>query len=229
VKEVFFDDDTFTDSRERAVEIAKGMMHLGLEWSCNAKANVPYETLKGMRENNLRLLLVGFESGNDGILRNIKKGVKVERARQFAKDCRDLGITIHGTFIMGLPGETRETIRETIRFAREINPHTIQVSIAAPYPGTALYRQAQEEGWLSPDDATLVDEHGVQTAALSYPNLNRTEIFDSVDALYRKFYFRAGKIAEISAEMIRDTGVMKRRLREGVEFVNFLRKRHQPA
>jgi radical SAM superfamily enzyme YgiQ (UPF0313 family) len=130
---------------------------------------------------------------------------------------------------MGLPGETRETIQETIRFAREINPHTIQVSIAAPYPGTALYRQAQEEGWLSPDDATLVDEHGVQTAALSYPNLTRTEIFDSVDALYRKFYFRAGKIAEISAEMIRDTDVMKRRLREGVEFVNFLRKRRQPA
>jgi radical SAM superfamily enzyme YgiQ (UPF0313 family) len=229
VKEVFFDDDTFTDSRERAVEIAKGMKRLGLEWSCNAKANVPYETLKAMRENDLRLLLVGFESGNESILRNIKKGVKVERARQFAKDCRALGITIHGTFIMGLPGETRETIQETIRFAREINPHTIQVSIAAPYPGTALYRQAQEEGWLSSDDATLVDETGVQTAALSYPNLNRTEIFDSVDALYRKFYFRAGKIAEISAEMIRDTDVMKRRLREGVEFVNFLRKRHQPA
>ncbi|HXA33866.1 MAG TPA: hopanoid biosynthesis associated radical SAM protein HpnJ, partial [Acidimicrobiales bacterium] len=149
VKEVFFDDDTFTDSRERAEDIARGMGRLGLEWSCNAKANVPYETLKVMRENGLRLLLVGFESGNQDILTNIKKGVKVERARQFAKDCRDLGITIHGTFIVGLPGETTETIQETIRFAREINPHTLQVSIAAPYPGTTLYRQAQEEGWFS--------------------------------------------------------------------------------
>ena len=229
VKEVFFDDDTFTDSRERAEDIARGMGRLGLEWSCNAKANVPYETLKVMRENGLRLLLVGFESGNQEILTNIKKGVKVERARQFAKDCRDLGITIHGTFIVGLPGETTETIQETIRFAREINPHTLQVSIAAPYPGTALYRQAQEEGWFSTDDATLVDEHGVQSAVLSYPNLNRTEIFDSVDTFYRKFYFRAGKIAEISAEMIRDSDVMKRRLREGVEFVSFLRKRKQPV
>jgi hopanoid biosynthesis associated radical SAM protein HpnJ len=229
VKEVFFDDDTFTDSRERAEDIARGMGRLGLEWSCNAKANVPYDTLKVLRDNGLRLLLVGFESGNQQILTNIKKGVKVERARQFAKDCRDLGITIHGTFIVGLPGETQETIQETIRFAREINPHTIQVSIAAPYPGTALYRQAQEEGWLPNDDATLVDEHGVQTAMLSYPNLNRTEIFDSVEAFYRKFYFRAGKIAEISAEMLRDADVMKRRLREGVEFVSFLRKRHQSA
>jgi hopanoid biosynthesis associated radical SAM protein HpnJ len=229
VKEVFIDDDTFTDSRERAEEIARGMGRLGLEWSCNAKANVPYETLKVMRENGLRLLLVGFESGNQEILVNIKKGVKVERAREFAKDCRDLGITIHGTFIMGLPGETTETIQETIRFAKEINPKTLQVSIAAPYPGTALYRQAQEQGWLPTDEASLVDEHGVQSAVLSYPNLNRTEMFDSVDQFYRKFYFRAGKIAEISAEMLRDSDVMKRRLREGVEFVSFLRKRKQSA
>jgi hopanoid biosynthesis associated radical SAM protein HpnJ len=227
VKEVFFDDDTFTDSRERAEEIARGMGQLGIEWSCNAKANVPYETLKILRDNGLRLLLVGFESGNQQILTNIKKGVRVERARQFAKDCRDLGITIHGTFIMGLPGETPETIQETIRFAREINPHTLQVSIAAPYPGTALYRQAQEEGWLPDSNTSLVDDHGVQTAALSYPNLTQSEIFDSVDTFYRKFYFRASKIAEISAEMLRSTDVMKRRLREGMEFVSFLRTRRQ--
>jgi hopanoid biosynthesis associated radical SAM protein HpnJ len=229
VKEVFFDDDTFTDSRPRAEDISRGLGALGLEWSCNAKANVPYETLEVLRDNGLRLVVVGFESGDDHILTNIKKGVRVERARQFAEDCHDLGIIMHGTFIVGLPGETTATIRQTIQFAREVNPHTIQVSIAAPYPGTALYRHAQEEGWLTPDDANLVDEHGVQTAALSYPNLNRTEIFDSVDTFYRKFYFRAGKIAEMSAEMIRDGDMMKRRLREGVEFVNFLRKRHQPA
>jgi radical SAM superfamily enzyme YgiQ (UPF0313 family) len=229
VKEVFFDDDTFTDDRPRAEEIARGMGRLGIEWSCNAKANVPYETLKVMRDNGLRLLLVGFESGSQEILTNIKKGVKVERARQFAKDCRALGITIHGTFIVGLPGETKETIQETIRYAREINPHTIQVSIAAPYPGTALYEQAKANGWLPDDGAVLVDEHGVQTAALSYPHLNRTEIFDSVETFYKKFYFRAGKIAEMSAEMARSPEVARRRLREGVEFVSFLRKRRQTA
>ncbi len=225
VKEVFFDDDTFTDDRRRAEEIARGMGKLGLTWSCNAKAQVPYETLKIMRDNGLRLLLVGYESGNQQILINIKKGVRVERARQFTKDCRDLGITIHGTFIVGLPGETAETIKETIRFAKEINPHSLQVSIAAPYPGTALYRQAKENGWLPDDDATLIDEHGVQTATLSYPNLNRTEIYDSVETFYKQFYFRAGKIAEMSGEMLRSPEMMKRRLREGVEFVSFLRHR----
>jgi hopanoid biosynthesis associated radical SAM protein HpnJ len=227
VKEVFIDDDTFTDDRRRAEEIARGMGKLGLDWSCNAKANVPYETLKILRDNGLRLLLVGYESGNQQILINIKKGVRIERARQFTKDCRDLGITIHGTFIVGLPGETRETIQETIRFAKEMNPHSLQVSIAAPYPGTALYQQAKDNGWLPDDDAALIDEHGVQSAMLSYPGLNRTEIYDSVETFYKQFYFRAGKIAEMSAEMLRSPQVMKRRLREGVEFVSFLRNRNR--
>jgi radical SAM superfamily enzyme YgiQ (UPF0313 family) len=229
VKEVFFDDDTFTDDRPRAEEIARGMGRLGLTWSCNAKANVPYETLKVMRENGLRLLLVGFETGDEQILKNIKKGVKVDRARQFAKDCRDLGITIHGTFILGLPGETKETIQQTIQFAKDINPHSLQVSIAAPYPGTALYKQAKEEGWLPDDDAQLVDDRGVQSAVLEYPELSRTEIFDSVDVFYRKFYFRAGKIAEMVSEMVRDRDMFTRRLREGVEFVSFLRRHKTPV
>lgn len=227
VKEIFFDDDTFTDNRPRAEAIARGLGALGVTWSCNAKANVPYDTLKVMKDNGLRLLLVGYESGNQQILNNIKKGLKVERARDFTKNCHRLGITIHGTFILGLPGETKETIEETIRFAKEINPHTLQVSIAAPYPGTYLYNQAKQEGWLQEDtEGHLVNERGVQISPLSYPHLSHTEIFDSVETFYKRFYFRAGKIAEITGEMLRSAQMMKRRLREGVEFVRFLRQRH---
>jgi hopanoid biosynthesis associated radical SAM protein HpnJ len=227
VKEVFFDDDTFTDDRPRAEAIARGMARLGLTWSCNAKANVPRETLKVLRDNGLRLLLVGYESGNQQILINIKKGLRVERALRFAADCHDLGITVHGTFILGLPGETKETIQETIRFARQVNPHSIQVSVAAPYPGTELYRQAVANGWLPGDDegAALVSEDGTQLAALSYPHLTHTEILDSVDAFYKRFYFRAGKIAEMSAELFRRPEMTGRRLREGAEFVRFLNRR----
>jgi hopanoid biosynthesis associated radical SAM protein HpnJ len=226
VKELFFDDDTFTDDRPRAEAIARGLGRLGISWSCNAKANVPRETLKVLRDNGLRLLLVGYESGNQQILINIKKGLRVERAKRFAADCRDLGITVHGTFILGLPGETAETIQETIAFAREVNPHTIQVSIAAPYPGTELYRQAVENGWLPEDDGTaLVSDDGTQLPALSYPHLNHTEILGSVDAFYQRFYFRAGKLAEMSAEMLRRPDMATRRLREGREFVRFLNRR----
>ncbi len=227
MKELFFDDDTFTDDRARAEEIARGLGRLGITWSCNAKANVPRETLRVMRDNGLRLLLVGYESGSQQILINIKKGLRVERARRFAADCRDLGITVHGTFIIGLPGETRETIQETIRFAREVNPHSIQVSVAAPYPGTELYRQARENGWLPEDEdgAALVGQDGTQLAALSYPGLGHTEILESADALYKRFYFRASKIAEMSAEMVRHPDMAARRLREGREFIAYLGRR----
>jgi hopanoid biosynthesis associated radical SAM protein HpnJ len=229
VKEFFFDDDTFTDNLPRAEAIARELGKLGVTWSCNAKANVPRETLKVMRDNGLRLLLVGYESGNQQILHNIKKGMRIEVAKRFTRDCHDLGIKIHGTFILGLPGETRETIEETIRFAIEVNPHTLQVSLAAPYPGTHLHRQAMENGWLDAAHAELVDEHGIQIAPLHYPHLSHTEIFDSVETFYRRFYFRAPKIAAIVGEMVRSPQMMKRRLREGVEFFQFLRERQKAA
>ena len=225
VKEFMFDDDTFTDNLPRAEAIAKELGKLGITWSCNAKANVPYKSLKVFKENGLRLLLVGYESGNQQILYNIKKGMRIEVAKQFTKDCHALGIKIHGTFIVGLPGENQDTLKETIEFAKEINPHTIQVSLAAPYPGTFLYDQAVREGWLDVEHAELIDDHGVQIAPLHYPHLSHTEIHASVETFYRAFYFRRSKIFSILNEMIRSPQMMKRRLREGVEFFHFLRER----
>ncbi len=227
VKEFFFDDDTFTDDRPRAEAVARGLGKLGVTWSCNAKANVPYETLKVMKENGLRLLLVGYESGVQQILNNIRKGTRIDIAREFTENCRKLGIAIHGTFILGLPGETAETIKETVRFAKDINPHTIQVSLAAPYPGTELYEQATAKGWLKGGD--LVRDDGVQIAALDYPHLPSGEIFEAVADFYKQFYFRPGKIAEITLEMARSWDMTKRRLREGVEFFHFLRTRSEGA
>ena len=178
-----------------------------------------------MKDNGLRLLLVGYETGNQQILYNIKKGMRIDFARRFTKDCHELGITIHGTFILGLPGETRETIEETIQFAAEINPHTIQVSLAAPYPGTELYRQAVDQGWLDIAHAELIDDNGVQIAPLHYPHLSHTEIFESLETFYKRFYFRRKKIASLVGEMVRSPQMMRRRLREGVEFFQFLRHR----
>ncbi|HZK98748.1 MAG TPA: hopanoid biosynthesis associated radical SAM protein HpnJ [Caulobacteraceae bacterium] len=229
VKEFFFDDDTFTDDLPRAEAIARELGKLGVTWSCNAKANVPRESLKVLKDGGLRLLLVGYESGNQQILHNIKKGMRVEVAEKFTKDCHDIGVTIHGTFIAGLPGETRETLRETAAWAARINPHTIQVSLAAPYPGTFLYKQAVENGWLDAEHAELVDDHGIQIAPLHYPHLSHDEIFKSVETFYKSFYFRPGKIGSIVGEMVRSPEMMKRRLREGVEFFEFLRERKSAA
>jgi hopanoid biosynthesis associated radical SAM protein HpnJ len=224
VKEIFFDDDTLTDNADRVEALALELGKLGVVWSCNAKANVPRKTLEVLKANGLRLLLVGYESGNQKILHNIKKGLLVDVARKFARDCHELGIIVHGTFILGLPGETRETIRETLAFAKEVNPRTLQVSLAAPYPGTFLYNQAKENGWFA-SDTDLLNEDGTQIAPLNYPHLSHTEIFDSVEEFYKKFYFRPSKIAEIVGEMLTSRTMLMRRLREGVEFFQFLRTR----
>ena len=235
VKEIFFDDDTLTDARERIEQLSLELGKLGfgqpgfpVSWSCNAKANVPQTTLAAMKAGGCRLLLVGYESGNQQILHNIKKGLRIDVARTFTKDCHELGIVIHGTFILGLPGETLETIEETIRYAIELNNHTIQVSLAAPYPGTFLYKQAVENGWFDGSDHLLTDG-GNQIAQLSYPHLPAAVIFDKVEEFYRRFYFRPRKIGAIVGEMIRDFDMMKRRLREGFEFFDFLRRRKQAA
>ena len=226
-REFFFDDDTFTDDLPRAEAIARRLGPLGVTWSVNAKANVPYRTLKVLKDHGLRLLLVGYESGSQAILNNIKKGIRLDAARRFTRDAKALGITIHGTFILGLPGETRETIQETIRFAREVDPDTIQVSLAAPYPGTALYEEARRNGWL--EGEALVDAAGVQQATLGYPHLGRTEIFHSVDLFYRRFYFRPWKMISLAAEMLRDPQILGRRLVEGRDFLRFLRKHRAEA
>ena len=106
------------------------------------------------------------------------------------KAARQLDIKVHGTFILGLPGETAETMEQTIRFARELDPYSIQVSLAAPYPGTELYDQARQNGWLAGEGDRLVRE-GIQDSVLSYEDLTAERIFDEVDLFYRRFYFQA--------------------------------------
>jgi radical SAM superfamily enzyme YgiQ (UPF0313 family) len=155
--------------------------------------------------------------------------MRIEVAEKFTRDCHALGIAIHGTFILGLPGETLETMRETREFAKRINPHTVQISLAAPYPGTFLYNQALQNGWLDVANAELIDDNGIQIAPLHYPHLSHKEIFDSLETFYRQFYFRPRKIGAIVREMVTQPDMMKRRLREGVEFFHFLKDRKQHA
>jgi len=225
VKEFFFDDDTFTD-HPQLEEIAARIAALGITWSCNARADVSRRTLEMLRDSGLRLLVVGFESGNQRILNNIRKGISLEGALRFSAAAREAGVLIHGTFVLGLPGETRETMEETMRFAREIDPYSLQVSLAAPYPGTALYDEAKREGWLVGEGDGLVSE-GIQKSVMAYPWLSKEEIFAGVEVFYRRFYLRPAPILRILKEMLGDRREFARRVREGREFFSFMAKRKE--
>ena len=101
-------------------------------------------------------------------------------------------------------------------------------NIGAAYPGTFLYNQAREEGWMRSEEG-MVANAGFQVSSLSYPHLSEAEIFEAVDNFYKRFFFRPTKIAEIVGEMARDREVMKMRLKEGVEFMKFLFSREDKA
>ena len=133
---------------------------------------------------------------------------------------------IHGTFILGLPVETRETIEQTIRFAQELDVFSMQVSLAAPYPGTELYEQARLNGWFVKKDKTdLVEGDGFQQSALEYPGLTKDEIFENVERFYHRYYLRPKPILRIVKTMLEDKDVCVRRLREGFEFFKSMAQR----
>jgi hopanoid biosynthesis associated radical SAM protein HpnJ len=226
VREFFFDDDTFTANLPRAREIAKKLAPLGIHWSCNSRANLDYDTISFFKDCGLRLFLVGYESGNDETLKRIKKGVTTDEMRRFTKACHKAGVVIHGTFILGLPVETRETIEQTIQFAQELDVFSLQVSLAAPYPGTELYEMARQNGWFAKKDkADIIHGDGFQQSTLEYPGLSKEEIFESVDRFYRRYYLRSGPILRIVKTMLEDKSIMVRRCREGYEFFRSLGQR----
>lgn len=226
VKEFFFDDDTFTANLPRAREIARKLAPLGLTWSCNSRANLDYDTIQFFKDSGLRLFLVGYESGNDETLKRIKKGVTTDEMRRFTQACHKAGVVIHGTFILGLPVETRQTIEQTIRFAQELDVFSLQVSLAAPYPGTELYEQAKLNSWFAKKDkADILHLDGFQDSALEFPDLSKEEIFESVERFYRAYYLRPKPILRIIKTMLEDKDVCVRRCREGFEFFKSMAQR----
>jgi hopanoid biosynthesis associated radical SAM protein HpnJ len=225
VREFFFDDDTFNIQKARTIELCEKLKPLGLTWSCTSRVTTDYETLKAMKEAGCRLLIVGYESGDQQILKNIKKGATVERARQFTKDCHKLGLVIHGDFILGLPGETRETIRTTINFAKELDVETIQVSVAHAYPGTELYDYAVSNGFMA--NKEMVDLGGHQLAHIEYPGLPADEIIEAVHHFYDEYYFRPKAVFRIVRKALFNSDERKRLYHEAKGFLKVRANRNR--
>lgn len=226
-KEFFFDDDTFNIRKDRVLELCKRFEPVGFRWSCTSRVHGDYETLRAMADAGCRLLIVGFESGDSQILKNIKKGATVEMGRNFVKNCKKAGIVVHGDFIIGLPGETKETIRKTIEYAKELDCETIQVSMAHAFPGTELYNQAAQNGFLATE--ALADSNGHQLPHLEYPGLSREEMMQAVNRFYDEYYFRPRVAWRIVREAMWDADERKRLYHEAVSFLRLRYERWKLA
>jgi hopanoid biosynthesis associated radical SAM protein HpnJ len=223
VKEIFFDDDTFNYQKARTIELCAKLKPLKFTWSCTSRVTTDYETLKAMKDAGCRLLIVGYESGDPQILKNIKKGATVEMAQRFTHNCKKLGLIIHGDFIVGLPGESRESIRKTIDFAKRLDTETIQVSIAHPYPGTEFYNYAQKNDLIT--IASMTDDAGHQLPNIVYPGLDRGELVEWVERFYGEYYFRPRVVWRVVRKAIFDSAERRRLTKEAREYLALRSKR----
>ncbi len=191
VKQIFLEDDTFTVDKKRVMEFCQGYRERGLKipWGGQARVGIDYETMKAMKEANCMMVDVGYESGNNSILRKVRKGISVEQMVPFAKESKRVGLSIHGNWIIGLPGETRETIEETKKLIKKTKADAITVAVVTPFPGTEMYQWAKENGYLITEDPNeYLDEQGHQRSIVSYPELSNREIKETVDGILKSYY-----------------------------------------
>ena len=210
VKEIFIEDDTFTIDRKRIKAISEEIKRrkLNITWSCNARANLDYETMREMKRVGCRLLDVGYESGSSVILKNVRKGISTAEMKRFALDARKAGLMVLGDFIIGLPGETKRTAEETIRFIRELKPNILQVAVATPIPGTKFYRWAKDNGFLLTDDMERsLDAQGYQRCIVSYPEFTKENIEEYVDRALKEYYLSPSYIPVVLRNICRKNGL----------------------
>ncbi len=216
-----FDDDTFTDFKPRVEEIARGLGKLGVMWSCNAKANVPFATLKIMKENGLRLLLVGYESGDDQILLNVKKGLRTDMARRFSDDCRKAR---HQDPRHVLPGETRERSRRPSHSPKRSIRTRSRCRWRRP---TRVRRCTSRRSRMAGCRKARSSISSVPRASSCRQSATRTCRAKRSTTAWKNSISASisgpSKIWEIVREMLVSWDMMKRRLQEGVEFFRFLR------
>jgi hopanoid biosynthesis associated radical SAM protein HpnJ len=225
IKEIFFDDDTFNYQKARTLDLCTKLKPLKFTWSCTSRVTTDYETLKAMKDSGCRLLIVGYESGDPQILKNIKKGATTDMAQRFTTNCKKLGLVIHGDYIIGLPGETRESIRKTIEFAKRMDTETIQVSIAHAFPGTEFYDYAKENGLVT--IGGMADDAGHQLPNVVYEGkgLGRAELMEAVDRFYGEYFFRPRVAWRVVRKAVFDSHERRRLIKEAREYMALRAKR----
>ena len=174
------------------------------------------------------MIIIGYESGSNQILNNIKKGVTVEQLKQCTQDARRAGILVHGDFIIGLPGETKENIAMTRKLIDEVKPDLLQVSVASPFPGTEFYEWAKMNGYLITDNPNeYLDEQGHQKAIIAYPELSNEEMVKAVDEMLKSCYLNPSFVPTALRQVFRQHGwdEAKRMWNSAKAFLGYLRSR----
>jgi len=230
IREIMFETDTFAADNKHVTEVCNEIIARGINkritWSCNMRVNTDLEVLPLMHKSGCRMLMTGFEFGYDEGLRAIRKGgVNVEMARQYTHRAHKLGFTVHGCFMIGAPGETRETARKTIDFAKSLPLDTVQITGVAAYPGTSLYKWAKENNFLRANDwREWLNAQQEQRTLLSYPQFSSQEIDEFIDKGLKEFYLRPKQMWQMLIS-IQSVGDLLRKLHGLKAFIDYFVKK----
>ena len=223
LKEIFIEDDTFTVNKKRIMDFCDEIIKRNLKpvWSCNTRVDLDYETMAKMKQAGCRLLVCGYESGNQEVLDKTKKGITLEQSRNFAKAAHKLDIKVFGCFMIGLTGDNLETINQTYEFAKEVYPDMCFFQQAVPFPGTEFYNWAKSNGYLITEDySKWLNEDGYLNCLVDYPYASPKEIEKIRDNLMSKYYFSFAYIFKTFIANL-TWEELKRNVRGGSQYISF--------
>ena len=207
VKGILVDDDTFTMDQEHAIEVSKELIAINnkIPFVCEARANLKYETMKWLKKAGCKLVVVGFESTDQQVLNNMRKGMKMTLVHQFVKDAKQAKLKVHGCFMAGNPGDTKETLANTLDFAIQHNFDTVQFFPLQVYPGTRAYTWAVENNYLKNTDfREQITEDGNHNCLLETPELSAKDLLNFCDSARRQYYLRPRFMFYKLVESIKD-------------------------
>lgn len=225
VKEVFIEDDTLTVNPTHVHRLSEELQrrNVGLAFTANSRANVDYETLRSLKSAGCRMLCVGFESGAQAVLDAMHKGIKIEQFFTFCRAARQAGVLVHGCFMVGNPGETKATMRQTLTLAKKLKPDTAQFFPLMVYPGTEAYAWAERNGFLTTTDfSKWLTAEGLHRSIVSRPDLSAEELVDFCDHARRSFYMRPSYWLSKGVQCVRHPSEIKRIVKSGRTFARHL-------
>jgi anaerobic magnesium-protoporphyrin IX monomethyl ester cyclase len=227
IRNIIFMTDSLTLNRKWAMEFFRSIPDAGLsfDWICNSRVDaVDADMLHLMKRAGCRLISYGVESGSQEILERCKKGIKPDDAVRAIEATRRAGIISMAYFVLGLPGETRETIEQTIQFAKRLNPDYVNFHVATPFPGTEFYDEALAHGWLTSSDWVEYEEEG--SAVIRTDSLSTEELVRAQRRAMRQFYLRPRQILKELRGLPRHRrGQLRARLKAGLRVLSTLFRR----
>lgn len=225
VKEVFFEDDTFPINKKRTIELCGLLERLnsGITWSCNARVNTDRETLDAMKRAGCRLTCVGFESPTTDSLTGIIKKTTLKQQETFMHQAREARMKVNGCFILGLPGDNRKTMQNTVDYAKLLMPNTAQFYPHMLYPGTGSFDWAEQENMISHKDwSKWLTPEGYHSTPLSLPDTTSEELLDLCDYARKQFYLSPKYLFKMFIQSLKSPKEFQRMLIAGKTFFPLL-------